>query len=304
MSGPFSFAADGCLAVRRLHSDISRRDLTLPPATQSAGTEMHGTEAPTPDQAPFPQGSADRSAFFFDVDGTLLELRPKPLDVVADAALRDLLMSISRHVDGAIALVSGRAIADLDRIFAPLVLPAAGLHGAELRFPDGSRMGTSAAIMDHARPSVARFVAEHPGLMLEDKGATLAVHFRARQDLAADVLKFMNGFGPGDEIAIQEGKFVVELKPASVDKGTAIATMLRYPPFEGRVPSFYGDDLTDEAGFSYVNKIGGTSVRIGAADVPTVARLNLADPTAVRMHLADLIAGMTRKPTTSGDVAL
>ncbi len=229
------------------------------------------------------------SAFFFDVDGTLLELKPMPQDVVADAALRDLLRALAARNAGAVALVSGRAIADLDRIFAPLILPAAGLHGAEIRFPDGVRTHTGAGIMDHARPDLARFVAAHPGLMLEDKGATLAVHFRQRPDLASDVLTCMRRFAPGDDIAVQEGKFVVELKPAGFDKGSAIASLLRHPPFAGRKPVFYGDDLTDEAGFSFVNKYGGLSVRIGQSDVPTQAQAHLDDPAAMRHAIMDIL---------------
>lgn len=249
---------------------------------------MHGAEALTVSGSP-PHPELKRSAFFFDVDGTLLELKPRPEDVVADVELRDLLVRLRHFSGGAVALVSGRAIADLDRIFAPLVLPAAGLHGAELRLPDGGRITTTAAIMDHARPDVGRFAADHPGLLLEDKGATLAIHFRERPDLAGEVLTFMRRFAPGDDIAVQEGKFVVELKPAAFDKGGAIATLLRQAPFEGRMPLFYGDDLTDEAGFSFVNKAGGLSVRIGARQAPTEARAHLADPGAVRAHLRDLV---------------
>ena len=97
-------------------------------------------------------------------------------------------------------------------------------------------------------------------------------------------------FAPGDDIAVQEGKFVVELKPAAFDKGSAIATLLRQAAFAGRMPVFYGDDLTDEAGFTFVNKVGGLSVRIGQRGAPTEAREHLADPRDVRAHLAALVA--------------
>jgi trehalose 6-phosphate phosphatase len=249
---------------------------------------MRGSDAVSVAQGSPPRLDLSASAIFFDVDGTLLDLKPRPDDVVADEALRQLLLTIQRKNGGAVALVSGRAITDLDRIFAPLVLPAAGLHGADMRFPDGTRISARPDIMDHARPGVGRFVAEHPGLMLEDKGATLAVHFRERPDLASDVLTFMKRFGPGDEIAVQEGKFVVELKPVAFDKGTAIAAMLRHTPFLHRHPVFYGDDLTDEAGFSYVNTAGGLSVRIGERDVPTEARMHLPSPAVLREHLTEL----------------
>lgn len=228
----------------------------------------------------------DRSAFFFDVDGTLLELEPKPQDVVADEDLRRLLQDVSARLNGAVALVSGRSLHDLDRIFAPLVLPAAGLHGSEIRYPDGSVRSAPSRLMDHARPEVGRFVASHPGLFLEDKGATLAVHFRQRPELGVTVLQFLTTFTPGDEIAVQEGKLVVELKSALFDKGTAIASLLERAPFAGRAPVFFGDDLTDEAGFAFVNKTGGSSVRIGSPATPTEARLHLADEADLRAWLA------------------
>lgn len=249
---------------------------------------MHGAEALTVSGSP-PRPELQKTAFFFDVDGTLLELQPRPEDVIADSGLRALIETLQRRNHGAVALISGRAIHDLDRIFDPLRLPAAGLHGAELRLPDGGRVTTTASIMDHARPDVRRFVADHPGLLLEDKGATLALHFRARPDLAVEALIFMRRFAPSDDIAVQEGKCVVELKPAAFDKGSAIKTLMSKAPFTGRMPVFYGDDLTDEAGFTYVNMIGGLSVRIGARATPTEARAHLADPSEVRTELKKLI---------------
>lgn len=230
-----------------------------------------------------------RTAFFFDVDGTLLEIRPRPDDVRADAGLLQLVEDLQRVTRGAVALVSGRGLPDLDRIFAPMVLPAAGLHGAALRLPDGTRREITPAVMDHARPAVHAFVASEPGLRLEDKGATLAIHFRDRPELAGRVLDFLSTFTPGDDLAVQEGKMVVELKPAVVDKGTAIAALLRIPPFEGRVPVFFGDDLTDELGFEAVERMGGASVRIGEPHVPTRARYHLADPAALRAWLVGLL---------------
>jgi len=233
--------------------------------------------------------SPDFSAFFFDVDGTLLELAPRPQDVVSDESLRRLLEQVAARAQGAVALISGRSLRDLDRIFAPLVFSAAGLHGAEIRYPDGSIRAAQTQLMDHARAEVGRFVAGHPGLLLEDKGATLAVHFRQRPDLGATVLQFLTKFTPGDDIAVQEGKLVVELKPALFDKGTALASLLERAPFAGRAPVFFGDDLTDEAGFSYVNGAGGTSVRIGSKATPTEARFHLPNAAALRAWLADLL---------------
>src|SRR5947209_13011040 len=112
------------------------------------------------------------SAYFFDVDGTLLELRRRPEEVVADEHLRGLLTRLKTATGGAVALVSGRSITDLDRIFDPLTLPAAALHGADIRFPDGSRQAARTGLLDEVRPFVAAFTAAPDGIRLEDKGAT------------------------------------------------------------------------------------------------------------------------------------
>ena len=238
-----------------------------------------------PDAAALPLPALERAALFFDVDGTLLDIRPEPRDVVSDADLRALLERLSASRHGALALVSGRLLADIDRIFSPLNLTAVGLHGAEIRDASGAERRADPRIMDHARKPLRDFVAAHEGLMLEDKGATLAVHYRKRPELGAEALNFLLRFSPSDGLAVQEGKFVVELKPGLYDKGTAIAELMRAPPFVGRMPVFFGDDLTDEAGFAFVNHAGGLSVRIGSPDVRTKAQQLLPDTQALRALL-------------------
>jgi trehalose 6-phosphate phosphatase len=232
----------------------------------------------------------ESSAFFFDVDGTLLELRRRPEEVVADEHLRGLLTRLQTAAGGAVALVSGRSLSDLDRIFDPLTLPAAGLHGADIRLPDGSRRTARADLMNEVRPLVADFAASHDGIWLEDKGATLAIHFRERPELAGEVLAFLSQFQQGRDLAVQEGKMVVELKSAAHDKGTAIKTLLAVQPFEGRRPVFIGDDLTDEHGFAEVQRSGGIAIRVGVPDVPTVARLHMPDPGYLRERLREMAA--------------
>ena len=231
-----------------------------------------------------------RSAFFFDVDGTLIEIEQRPDQVTADPHLRDLLRELALLSEGAVAFVSGRSTTDIDRIFAPLVFPTAGLHGAEIRYPDGRLRTTDPRLMDHARPHVRRFVDERPGLLLEDKGPTLAVHFRLAPALGPSVLAFLSAFAPGDDIAVQEGKMVVELKPALFDKGTAIARLLDDAPFAGRRPIFFGDDLTDESGFAFVNKAQGYSVRIGSPETPTEALFHLPSAADLQSLIERLVA--------------
>ncbi|MDQ6702044.1 MAG: trehalose-phosphatase [Pseudomonadota bacterium] len=225
-------------------------------------------------------------AYFLDVDGTLLDIKPRPEDVVADATLRTLLAGLARAAHGALGLVSGRAIKDIDRIFAPLVFPASGLHGAEIRFLDGSRGSSpSGGAMDCVRRPLADFVAAHPGLRLEDKGAALAVHFRQTPELGGEILEFLSALAQKSGLAVQQGKMVAELKQAHHDKGKGIAALLANPLFSGRKPVFIGDDLTDESGFLFVNARGGVSVRVGPAGIASDAHYRLPDPASVRAEL-------------------
>ncbi len=229
--------------------------------------------------------SAARTAFFLDVDGTLLDFRERPEDVVADVALLALLRHLQTAAGGAVALVSGRMVADLDRIVAPMVLPLGGVHGGDLRYSDGRRDIAEASSLAEVR-EVARAVVEaHPGLMLEDKGATLAVHYRQAPDLADEVRRALDAAVAGRDLMVQRGKMVAEVKSAASHKGTAIAALMRTPPFEGRLPLFMGDDLTDEYGFATTNDLGGCSIKVGGADEPTQARYRLADPQEVRRFM-------------------
>lgn len=208
-------------------------------------------------------------ALFLDVDGTLLEIMQHPGDVEAAPHLKELLAAASRSLGGALALVSGRSIASLDRIFAPLCLPAAGLHGLERRdalgrvhYPSGYTERIAAA-----RRELVDFVQSEPGLLLEDKGAALALHYRNAPALADACRRHMEiaRSAAGGDFHVQQGKMVLELKPSGQDKGTAIVDFMREPPFCGRQPVFIGDDVTDEDGFRAVNDLGGLSIRVGEA---------------------------------------
>lgn len=206
-------------------------------------------------------------AMFLDVDGTLVDIENHPDTVRAAPSLQHALAAAARSLEGALALVSGRSIASLDRIFAPLRLPAAGLHGLERRdagglvhYPAGYA-GRIAA----ARAELVDFVQSGPGLLLEDKGAALALHYRNAPDLADACVAHMERArrAAGADFHVQQGKMVLELKPSGQDKGTAIAAFMQERPFAGRTPVFVGDDLTDEDGFRVVNSLGGLSIRVG-----------------------------------------
>lgn len=208
-----------------------------------------------------------RRALFLDVDGTLLEIERHPRDVRAAPQLKELLAAAAGTLGGALALVSGRSIASLDEIFAPLCLPAAGLHGVERRDATGRvhYPGGYAERIAAARRGLLDFVQSEPGLLLEDKGAALALHYRNAPQLADACRRQIEqaNTAAGEDFHVQQGKMVYELKPSGHDKGTAVTAFMDEPPFRGRQPVFIGDDVTDEDGFRTVNALGGLSIRVG-----------------------------------------
>ena len=229
-------------------------------------------------------------ALFLDLDGTLVGIAPTPDAARPTGHLVALLESASRHVGSALAIVSGRPIREIDRILAPLELPMAGLHGLERRSAGGAYTPPPALPrFDELRAALARFAADRPGLLLEDKGAALALHYRARPELgaaAAAVVEEALGGARGG-IAVQHGKAVVELRPEGADKGAAVGAFMSESPFAGRRPVFAGDDITDEAAFRAVRRRGGVAVRVGD-EAATAAEWRLADVAAVHAWLADL----------------
>jgi trehalose 6-phosphate phosphatase len=234
-----------------------------------------------------PPSPADDWALFLDVDGCLVDFADAPDAVRLPRRLPSLLARLAQRLDGAIALVSGRPLAGLDRMFAPLRMPAAGLHGLELR--NGELLkpapGVPAALAGIHDEAMAIAIA-YPGAVVEDKGPALGLHWRAAP-AARDALRALAEAAlprlPG--YRLQHGDNVVELRPAAGDKGSAIAALLEQPPFRGRVPVFAGDDITDESGFAVVNAHGGVSVLVGARE-PSAAHYALRNPNAVRRWLA------------------
>jgi len=244
------------------------------------------------DRPPLPADPASW-AFFLDIDGTLLEHAARPDAVLVDASLLALLDRLDRATQGGLALISGRAVADIDALFAPLRLPVAGQHGIERRDAAGGLhmhpFPTQA--LRRAALRLRDFAACHPGLLLEDKGHNLALHYRqaphlahaAQEELAAIAREL------GEDFELQGGKLVVEIKPGGRDKGSAIEEFMGEPPFRGRVAVFVGDDLTDEYGFGVVARLGGHAVKVGPG--PSAARWRLADAGAVRRWLAECAVG-------------
>ena len=207
-------------------------------------------------------------ALFLDVDGTLLDIVDRPDAVHVPSELGRTLAAAAEREEGAFALVSGRSLAQLDALFAPHRFCAAGLHGLERRNARGEvlRPPVSEADLAVARARIAAFVRRDPGLLLEDKTLSLALHFRRAPQFEEQARRTMQELLTelGPQMQLQEGKCVLELKPAGASKRTAIEAFMHEAPFAGRVPVFAGDDVTDEDGFAAVNALGGHSIRVGA----------------------------------------
>lgn len=226
-------------------------------------------------------------ALFLDVDGTLLDIAEHPRAVRVEPALIEALGRLQRLTRGALALVSGRSIAELDWLFSPLSLSLAGQHGAERRSATGEvhvECATAGGLA-HARSALAALAERNPGLSFEDKGLALAMHFRRAPQLEPVVERALGEIAlqTAGEFVLQKGKMVLELVPHGKNKGGAIAEYMRGPPFAGRTPVFLGDDVTDEHAFGLVNQLGGHSVKVGPG--PSAARYRLADAAQVRNWL-------------------
>ena len=236
------------------------------------------------------------AALLIDVDGTLLEIAQRPELVVVPSELPDLLHRLAGERGGALALISGRPIADLDRLLQPWQGAAAGLHGIERRTAagDGAASGDSeadraaAAALERLRPTLAALAEQRPGIWLEDKGRTLALHYRAAPEAGAAICDAATRLlsGHGDVLRLIPGKMVVEFQPRHHGKGSAIAAFMEEPPFRGRVPVFLGDDTTDEEGFAEVNRRGGISIRVGPPIGGSAAIYELPSVTAALDWLA------------------
>lgn len=232
-------------------------------------------------------------ALFLDIDGTLVEHQPHPEAVFVDRALRSLIADAATALDGAVAFVTGRTIEMVDRLFSPLILPAAGLYGLEHRLsPDGDVERADepedlAAVADQLQ----REFHSVEGIYFERKGPVLAVHTRAApaalprvKAAAEEALKRLP-----DGYRVLAGNAGLEFIPVEALKSAAIERFLANLPFTGKVPVFIGDDTSDEVGFEYVNQIGGFSIRVRPRG-PTSAAATLTDVAGVRDWIRQLVA--------------
>jgi trehalose 6-phosphate phosphatase len=213
----------------------------------------------------FPAPPTDRAAFLLDIDGTILDFAPTPSQVEVPARLRATLGKLMQQTKGALALISGRPIADIDRIFSPLRLPAVGGHGAEIRrTPDSPATHPPLSIDGQLKEQLIAAAGE--GIVVEDKGYSLALHYRLTPDRGVPLRKAVLSVlteHPDSGVEILPGKWVIEIKPERFTKGTGIRYLMNEPPFRGRTPLFIGDDLTDEAAFAVLPQFAGIGYSVG-----------------------------------------
>jgi trehalose 6-phosphate phosphatase len=224
----------------------------------------------------------ERAALFLDFDGTLVEIAPRPEDVAVDPALPGTLRALIERLDGAVAVVSGRSVAQIDG-FLGVPVAAAGLHGMERRaVPDGPvESPPPPPEVDVLRGRLAAHPVLAGGVFLEDKGPSLAVHYRAEPERGPEVIAAVEA-AAGDLSALNvlRGKMVVEVKPAGFHKGHAVETFMAALPFAGRTPVYIGDDVTDEDGIRAANALGGFGIKVGDGDTAAPWRL----PTVPAVH--------------------
>jgi len=204
-------------------------------------------------------------ALLFDVDGTLIDIGPSPFEVDVSAELLASLVRLYERTEGALALVSGRPIVDLDRLFRPLKLPIVGGHGAEMRLHNGEVFCAAGDLPDEMRGLLAGVARPDSGIVVEDKGYSVALHYRKAPKEAERIRKHIAavraGF-PSEATELLLGKAMFEVKRPGIDKGFSVRELMRRAPFAGRTPVFIGDDVTDETVFKVMPDLGGKSFSV------------------------------------------
>lgn len=238
---------------------------------------------------PPPDSLLAEAALFLDFDGTLVELADTPDAIRVSPALAPMLERLRRRLDGRLAIVSGRSLEDLKRHVPLHDIAFSGSHGLELQLADGTHLPLSVPIgLDDTRAAIEAFAAETKGLLVEEKPASIALHYRGAPDAAAHVTAFMTALAKTRGFTLQAGQMVIELRPDGANKGDAVKAFMTDPAFAGATPVFVGDDLTDEHGFAAVDCHGGFGVLVGARQ-PSAARYGLHDPAAVREWLEQAV---------------
>jgi trehalose 6-phosphate phosphatase len=256
-------------------------------------TEDRANEAP--EAIPVPHllvPHLDHVAVLLDIDGTLLDFAPTPREVWVPPDLADTLNCLKEKTSGALALVSGRSLNDIDLIFAPAQFPAVGGHGAEMRLiTDGWEAAVAAPQLDkELKRRLATIARLSPGILLEDKGYSLALHYRLAphaEKAIYEAVSLIRADLPNAPIEVLPGKFVCEVKPAGFTKASGVRELMTHTPFQGRKPFFIGDDVTDESVFAIMPDYDGLSFSVGRRAMGVDGHFD--SPSDVRAFLARLL---------------
>ncbi|HEX8214194.1 MAG TPA: trehalose-phosphatase [Allosphingosinicella sp.] len=230
-----------------------------------------------------PPSLLEGAALFLDFDGTLVELAETPDAIEVGPRLPKLLREVARRLEGRLGIISGRSIGDIEKHMDCTGLALSGSHGLELRLANGDHVPLVAAIdLSEARERISDFASDTPGLLVEEKPSSIAVHFRRAPEEEERVREFLSKLARRKGLAVQAGKMVLELRPKGADKGDALRAFMAEPEFVGARPLFVGDDITDEDAFEAAASMGGAGILVGPEresaaqwrlpDVPSVAR--------------------------------
>jgi trehalose 6-phosphate phosphatase len=273
-----------------VNQELIDQDLADVPSQDDMPSEQTSSGTGPASRALLP--ALDQTALLLDIDGTLLDLAPTPREVWVPPGLADTLSRLLLRTNGALALVSGRSLNDIDLIFAPELFPAVGGHGAEMRLSTESEaVATHAPPMDkELKRRLAAIAKLSPGILLEDKGYSLALHYRlaphAEKAIYAAV-SLIRADLPNAPIEVLPGKCVCEIKHSGFNKATGVVELMAHEPFKGRRPVFIGDDVTDETVFAIMPDFGGLAFSVGRRAHGVAGHFD--EPRDVRNWLAHLL---------------
>lgn len=237
----------------------------------------------------YPPTLGENHALFLDFDGTLVELADGPELIEVPSALAASLTDIQQSLGGALAVVSGREIANLAKHLEGFAGPYSGSHGMEMSDGNGDVVGLSAVVAAKAAnisASLRSFVNENPGLLLESKQYSVSLHYRNAPE-ARDLCQaqMQQAIQELDDWTLLDGKFVFEVRPSGVSKYTAVQEFMKLDPFKGRIPVFIGDDTTDEDGMRAARELGGFGIKVGVGE--SESQYRLTDANAVFKYITN-----------------